>query len=107
MSKICPFTNEKVVYLDCIECDDKNKCGTAPYKAETNVSLYGKYNLKAISVISFGYTIEEAKISALENVKAALKKITKDRKIKVILQQVVCFNDEYVDSDEGEIEIEL
>ncbi len=23
MSKICPITNKKVVYLTCLECDDK------------------------------------------------------------------------------------
>lgn len=23
MAKICPVTNDKVLYLDCLECDDK------------------------------------------------------------------------------------
>ena len=23
MAKICPITNDKVLYLDCLECDDK------------------------------------------------------------------------------------
>lgn len=26
MAKICPLTNEKVLYLDCNECDDKQLC---------------------------------------------------------------------------------
>lgn len=26
MSKICPETNEKVLYLTCLECESKDKC---------------------------------------------------------------------------------
>lgn len=26
MSKICPFTNDTVLYLDCKECDDSAEC---------------------------------------------------------------------------------
>lgn len=26
MAKECPLTGDVVLYLDCIECDDKNKC---------------------------------------------------------------------------------
>lgn len=26
MAKICPQTGEPVLYLDCLECDDKEKC---------------------------------------------------------------------------------
>ena len=26
MAKICPLTKEKVLYLDCNECDDKQLC---------------------------------------------------------------------------------
>lgn len=26
MSKICPITNTKVLYLECLECDDRLKC---------------------------------------------------------------------------------
>ena len=26
MAKICPLTNEKVLYLECNECDDKQLC---------------------------------------------------------------------------------
>ena len=26
MAKICPYTGEKVLYLDCLECEDKGKC---------------------------------------------------------------------------------
>ena len=26
MAKVCPLTGQKVLYLDCLECEDKNKC---------------------------------------------------------------------------------
>lgn len=26
MAKICPYTGEKVLYLDCLECEDRGKC---------------------------------------------------------------------------------
>ena len=26
MAKICPVTKEKVLYLDCLECDEKGIC---------------------------------------------------------------------------------
>lgn len=108
MSKICPFTNEKVVYLDCVECDDKNKCGKASYKAETNISYKSiRRNAKAISVTSFGYTIKEAKDAAFKNIKAVLKKLTNKKTIKVFCQQTISLNGEYVEGDEDEIEIEL
>ncbi len=34
MSKICPQTNKKVLYLDCVECEDKYNCD----KQETTTS---------------------------------------------------------------------
>lgn len=26
MNRICPFTNQMVLYLDCLDCDDKKEC---------------------------------------------------------------------------------
>ena len=26
MAKICPITKEKVLYLDCLECENRLKC---------------------------------------------------------------------------------
>lgn len=26
MSKICPIINSPVLYLDCLECEDRGKC---------------------------------------------------------------------------------
>ena len=27
MAKICPMRGSTVLYLDCLECEDKNECG--------------------------------------------------------------------------------
>ena len=27
MSKICPFLKRLVLYLDCLDCDEKKECG--------------------------------------------------------------------------------
>ncbi len=32
MAKICPETNEKVLYLDCLDCENKGKCGKVEVK---------------------------------------------------------------------------
>lgn len=26
MAKICPVTNEKVLYIECLDCDDRHIC---------------------------------------------------------------------------------
>ena len=31
MAIICPFTKEKVLYLDCKECDDSEECRKLKY----------------------------------------------------------------------------
>ncbi len=32
MSRICPLSGEKVIYLTCQDCDDKNECDKNTYK---------------------------------------------------------------------------
>lgn len=38
MAKICPVTNEKVLYLDCLDCDEK-ECQKSP---STNEEIRAK-----------------------------------------------------------------
>lgn len=45
MSKICPLTNEKVLYLDCLDCETKecrNNCRCMIQGKQTDQKLVSK-----------------------------------------------------------------
>ena len=44
MAKICPFTNDVVLYLDCKECDDVKICRTLSVTGEESVQKNKKEN---------------------------------------------------------------
>jgi len=33
MARICPVTNEKVIYLTCLDCEDRCECEEKGYKS--------------------------------------------------------------------------
>ena len=51
MAKICPQTNDVVLYLECLECPDKGKCidrrnvkENSVYVKESKIKKLKKYN---------------------------------------------------------------
>ncbi len=36
MAKICPQTGEKVLYLDCLECEDRKDCDKGLNRKDKN-----------------------------------------------------------------------
>lgn len=42
MAKLCPFTNDVVLYLDCKECDDANACRTLSLLGEESAQTNKK-----------------------------------------------------------------
>lgn len=36
MAKTCPYTNKKVLYTECIECENKKACRKAEKSKEKN-----------------------------------------------------------------------
>ncbi len=42
MAKICPQTGEKVLYLECLECEDRTKCGKEIKEQPTNTEDFNK-----------------------------------------------------------------
>jgi hypothetical protein len=50
MSKFCPIQNRKVVYIDCIECEDKicknNKSQKPPQKQQSTTKEGEKHELR-------------------------------------------------------------
>ncbi len=45
MSKICPYTNCPVLYLDCLECDDRSDCFGQLKRAGVNFANNDTYNV--------------------------------------------------------------
>jgi hypothetical protein len=39
MAKKCPITNEYVLYVDCLECDDKYECQNGTLQSKENDNL--------------------------------------------------------------------
>ncbi len=50
MSKFCPIQNRKVVYIDCLECEDKickhNTLRESPKKKQSTTKEGEKYELR-------------------------------------------------------------
>ena len=46
MAKICPETNEKVLYAECLECEERGGCNLPGIKKGTlhSIELASKYN---------------------------------------------------------------
>ena len=44
MSKICPMINQTVLYLDCLECDDKQECQNIGKEKKEEKQMENRYD---------------------------------------------------------------
>lgn len=59
MAKICPDTGDKVLYLDCIDCDDRvcqQPLETGQKAEEKNESIDKKSVLDTLRALEYGYS---------------------------------------------------
>lgn len=42
MAKVCPITKEKVLYLECLECEYRNKCKETSLPADVQPANIAK-----------------------------------------------------------------
>lgn len=47
MAKICPISKEQVLYLDCLDCDEKTSCQNNTSKTTNKKDIFDSDNLSS------------------------------------------------------------